>query len=182
MKIGKYELPIYFNREFLKFNPFLFLIKEYDHIIFWVAMPIIGLALKFFGGLLDWGGSHGMSTGGGVVVDSILNFMRSKTWFDSAFDNFLIMITHGVFGVEKGSGVEFFVSYVFFSFLWFVKFFTIYYCLAKISLIFFSSKEDLTFDGVVKNKTTQYGTKNTKEEINKIANDTWNLIQLLKRC
>ncbi len=60
MKIGKYEIPLYFNKEFLKFNPLLFLIKQYDHTSFFIIAPLIGFVAGFIGGLFDWNGDHGM--------------------------------------------------------------------------------------------------------------------------
>lgn len=181
MKIGKYEIPLYFNKEFLKFNPLLFLIKQFSIPDFFVWMPLIGFVAGFIGGLFDWNGEHGMGIFRGGYMEMFLNFLRSRTFFDLWITDIYASICNFL-GIKANSGWQLFSAWVYLAFIWYLKIYFILYVYVKIRYIFFCKPYDLTLDGVIEAWTMKLGDTESKEEIMKRIDGSWDLIKLLKSC
>ena len=169
----KKRIPIYFNKEFLKFNPIMFMIKEFNPILFFVAFPLIGFLIGLFSGLLQQVGF--------IDANIITDFIKHKTYFDEilaipfkfVFDLFWTNPNESFFSMA--------FAYLMFSFIWFFKFMLIYYIYVKFILIFTLSKEELTYDEFVKGKTAQLGGKIPNERLENAIKGSWELTQLMKR-
>ena len=67
-------MKLAFNKEFLKFNPIMFLIKRFTFGNFFVASPLIGFCIGLFAGLLNQVGF--------IEKSIITDFIKHKTYFD----------------------------------------------------------------------------------------------------
>ena len=181
MKIGNFTIPLYFNREFLKFKPFSFLKSIYEHSIFWITMPFFGFLFGLVGGLLDWASGHGFGVFKDGMAESFLNLLRSKTFFDLWITDGFDFIGYSILGVDKGSGLALFLGWFLLAFLWFIKIGLACYFYSKIYYIFFYDSKYLTYDGVVEFCNNEFKDIKTEEEIKEIIASSWKKIEMYKK-
>ena len=166
-------MKLAFNKEFLKFNPIMFLIKRFTFGNFFVASPLIGFCIGLFAGLLDQVGF--------IEKSIITDFIQHKTYFDE-----ILAIPFGfVFDLfwtnPNESMFSFFFAYVGFSFIWYIKLTLIIYVLAKIELIFLPIGNKHSLEVLYEKNSKSLGRSYDEKDVKDLVVAELKTIELLKR-
>lgn len=177
MKIGNKTIPLYFNMECLKFNPFIFLKEYYSHKLFWIIMPILFILMKAFGGGLEFAG---------MEKNWFTLFLRAKTDFDiyaeELFANFWFLFSDNPNKISLWFVIP--IGWFFISFLTYLKLMSIGYILFKIYFVFFVDIETFqNYDKLLKVVINNSKKDNTNmDEIVEIVESNQRALSIMKRC
>lgn len=170
----KKRIPIYFNKEFLKFNPIMYAIKDFKPIHFFVVFPLIGFLLGLFAGLLK-------NIGWFKSDNFLYQLLTHRTYFDKLVETKYELFIDFLGISNSETFLTFIFIYLIFAFVMSAKLMFLYYVFVKFLLIFTLSKEELTFDAIKKAKTQELKGKVSDKLLEEIIQESYDMVQLMKR-
>lgn len=160
-------MKLAFNKEFLKFNPIMFLIKRFTFGNFFVASPLIGFCLGLLGGLFEQVGFLERSW--------FTLFLRSRT----AFEDFLLSNLEGI--VPDSWDKSLLLAYLIFSFIWYIKINLFLYLIWKLEFIFFPLGNKLSPETLYEKNAKSFGRNYDEKDVYKLVASALKTAELLKR-
>lgn len=166
-------MKLAFNKEFLKFNPIMFLIKRFTFGNFFVASPLIGFFIGLFAGLLNQVGF--------IEKSIITDFIKHKTYFDELIGIPFKFIFDLFWTNPNESMFSFFFAYVGFSFIWYIKINLFLYLIWKIEFIFFPLGNKLSPETLYEKNAKSFGRNYDEKDVYKLVASALKTAELLKR-